>query len=144
MWVRLQRGKASSRYFIIRGDTGSERQCVYTYMAGNNTGVISSYKAEQTSACSASWRHQSAVMREWEQTNSIWRWLKCLSPSVLSEKLLRLSPSARDQTSVSACFSPFTTNLISVTFLQTVLRRYHGFIDGDLQISYLFMSCLLH
>lgn len=38
-------------------------------------------------------------------TNSIWRWLKCLSPSVWSEKLLRLSLSVKDQTSDSACLS---------------------------------------
>lgn len=56
-------------------------------------------------------------------TNSIWRWLKCLSPSVWSEKLLRLSLSVKDQTSDSACLSPFTTNCARLTFLQITLRK---------------------
>lgn len=131
--VRLQRrAKSGSRYVTGEMMQAVEKEEKSREVPCHRTCINNRQQQQQcdeaatkrgwTSACNASQRHQSAVTRTSRQTNSIWPWLKCLSPSVLSEKLLRLSPSVRDQTSVPARLSPFNTHHMRITVLQTVLQ----------------------
>ena len=93
------------------GDKREEEVPCHHYM---HAGVLRKQQCDEqwqsrvgAGACRASEPPPGSSKREnLPQTNSIWRWLKCLSPCVLSEKLLRLSTSGRDQTSAPACLSP--------------------------------------
>lgn len=90
--------------------------------------IIRYINEKQNGGRNAPDRHQSAVTRAAQQTNSIWPWLKCLSPT---EKQLRLS--LKDQTrNVSECWNPSTTNRHVFTFLHIILL--HTETLGELQI----------
>lgn len=113
-------GDASESAWGGVGDEG-ETPCHCTCMNNKTTTVwLAVTKREGLLACCTPERRQSAATRAAQQTNSIWWWLKCLSPSVWSEKLLRLSPSAKDR--IFCTFEPIHYKSRN-TFLQIILRK---------------------